>query len=51
MGSDSDLPVMEAAAKVLDRFGVPFDSRSALPTALFTPSWSMSRRPKREGFE
>jgi 5-(carboxyamino)imidazole ribonucleotide mutase len=25
MGSDSDLPVMEAAAKVLDRFGVPFE--------------------------
>src|SRR3970282_2505408 len=25
MGSDSDLPVMEEAAKVLQRFGVPFE--------------------------
>ena len=25
MGSDSDLPVMEAAAKALDRFGIPFE--------------------------
>ncbi len=27
MGSDSDLPVMEAAAKVLEEFGVPFEMR------------------------
>ncbi len=27
MGSDSDLPVMEAGAKVLEEFGVPFEMR------------------------
>jgi len=27
MGSDSDLPVMESAAKALQRFGVPFELR------------------------
>jgi len=27
MGSDSDLPVMEAAGKALQRFGVPFELR------------------------
>ncbi len=25
MGSDSDLPVMEAAAKQLEEFGIPFE--------------------------
>jgi phosphoribosylaminoimidazole carboxylase PurE protein len=25
MGSDSDLPVMEEAAKILDRFGIPYE--------------------------
>ncbi|MBI2903447.1 MAG: 5-(carboxyamino)imidazole ribonucleotide mutase [Candidatus Methylomirabilis oxyfera] len=27
MGSESDLPVMELAAKALDRFGIPFELR------------------------
>jgi 5-(carboxyamino)imidazole ribonucleotide mutase len=27
MGSDSDIPVMDEAAKVLGQFGVPFEMR------------------------
>ena len=29
MGSDSDIPVMEEAAKVLDQFGIPWEMRVA----------------------
>ena len=44
MGSDSDLPVMEEAAKILDEFGIPYEMiltsahRTPLRTAKFASS-------------
>ena len=42
MGSTSDLPVMEKAAKLLDEMGVPFEM-NALSVALL-PRWRSLRK-------
>ena len=48
MGSDSDLPVMSEAAKILDQFGIPYEltvvSAHRTPKRLFDYAKSSSRR-------
>ena len=47
MGSDSDLPVMQAALDMLEELGVPFEvdhRRVVLERFLYTPSGSVRPR-------
>ena len=51
MGSDSDLPIMQEAAKVLDDFGVPYDI--TISSAHRSPNLTASyaKNAAKKGFE
>ena len=51
MGSDSDLPIMQEAAKVLDNFGVPYDI--TISSAHRSPNLTASyaKNAAKKGFE
>jgi phosphoribosylcarboxyaminoimidazole (NCAIR) mutase len=49
MDSDSNLPVMLPAARILDRFHMPYDGRSSRCIARRTGWWSTRGLQRREG--
>lgn len=51
MGSDSDLPIMEEAGKILNEFGIPFEMTIASAHRSPERTARLANRAEKEGFE